>query len=98
MSMTEDFTAFFNTSDFAETSTFAAAPGTLIYDENGAVAEEFGVEVSGPAALCPVAQWPTLTEGDTIAIAFTTGSRIFQVRAVLPINDGALKLLRLVRI
>jgi hypothetical protein len=98
MSMTEDFTVFFNVADFAETATANAVSGTLIYDENGSVVEEFGVDVSGPAAVCPTTQWPAIAEGDTIDILFASGTRSFKVRVVSPIDDGALKLLQLVRL
>lgn len=98
MSMTEDFAAFFNIADFAESAAVGAVAGTLIYDENGSVLEEFGVEISGPAAVCAATQWPTLAEGDTMTIAFAAGARSFKVRAVSPMDDGAIKLIRLVRL
>lgn len=97
MSMTENLAVFFSAAEFAETATVGAVSGTLIYDENGEL-EDFGVIVSGPVAVCPATQWPLLADGDTLSIAFAAGARSYQVRAVSLVDDGALKLLRLVRL
>ena len=94
MAFSEDLGAFFSDSEFAVQATLTpGGPGLVIYDENGAVAESYNVQGSGPVALCPASQWPTLAIGDTLAI----GAASYLVRAALRIEDGALVLLTLAR-
>lgn len=101
MAMTEDLSPFFNTSEFGETATLTqgavSTAGTVIYDENGAVLESYGVEAGSPAVLCSVAQWPAVAPGDGLVIAFAGGAASYLVRSAVKLDDGALQLLALAR-
>lgn len=94
MAFAEDLSAFFDATGFAVEATLTpGGPGLVIYDENGAILEEYGVQHSGPAALCPASQWPNAASGNTLAIGATT----YLVRSAPRIDDGALMLLTLAR-
>lgn len=95
--MTEDLSIFFNPEEFATAATHGATPATVLYDENGSILEQLGVQSSSPAALCPTTQWPTLAEGDALSIDLPAGATAFVVRSVQPLDDGALKLITLAR-
>lgn len=102
--MTEDLRVFFNNSEFAvdATPTVAGgailAKGTVIYDENGVVVDPMGVQSSSPTALYPLNQWPDLAEGDAISIELPGGAQSFEIRVALPLDDGQIVELTLVRI
>jgi hypothetical protein len=95
----EDFQVFFNTADFAVSATYTPAGGSpsdaasVIFDANGQVLEEFGVQTLAPSAVLPASQWPTIAEGDTLNI----GATAHRIRGVIPLDDGALKSLTLAR-
>jgi hypothetical protein len=99
MAMTEDFTVFFNTAEFAVDVVHTPAGGSAapaapaIFDANGAVVESMGVATSGPAVVVPVGTWPAIAEGDALAI----GAATYVVRSVLAVDDGALAVLALAR-
>lgn len=103
MAMTEDFTLFFDTAEFADAAVHTPAaggtgtPGTLIFDENGLVLEEYDVQTVGPTATCARSQWPSVREGDTVTVSFDGGAISYRLRAVTPLGDGKLLLLQLVR-
>ena len=105
MAMVEDFSAFFNTNEFADdamlTPMEGGAPvvGAVIYDENGSTLGQFGVDSAGPTALYPAEQWPAAKTGDIVEILFgRVGWRRFRVRTAEKQNDGAIGLLTLVRV
>lgn len=94
MAFTEDLSPFFDAAGFAtEAILTPGGAGLVIYDENGAILDDYGVQHSGPAALCPASQWPNVAIGDTLTIGATT----FLVRSTPRIEDGALRLLTLTR-
>lgn len=95
MPMNEDLSAFFNDAEFATEATLTpGGPGLVIFDENGEVLEEYGIQHAGPAALCPAAQWPLLAIGDMLTI----GLRSFRIRSAPAVADGALLVLTLARL
>lgn len=104
MAMVEDLSLFFDEDEFAvvavhtPTGGSAAPAASVIYDANGLILEQYGIESSSPAALCPAAQWPTLAEGDSLALTLSAGTESFKVRSVIKLDDGALSLLALVRL
>ena len=94
----EDLSVFFSTAEFAVAATLAGVgAGTVIFNANGLVLEELGVQTSGPTALCPASQWPTVAEAQALAIDLPAGSTNFVIRVVTPLDDGALVLLTLAR-
>jgi hypothetical protein len=103
MAMTEDLSLFFSEEDFAVSAVHTPAGGSpapaasVLYDANGAILEQYGVQSMQPAAVCPAAQWPTLAEGDALSITLPAGATAFRVRSVQVVDDGALKLLTLAR-
>ena len=101
MAMTEDLSVFFSADEFAETATLyhgaTATPGTVIFDENGAVLETYGVEAGSPAVLCSLAQWPGVVADDVVVVNFAAGAVSFLVRSAVKLDDGALQLLALAR-
>jgi hypothetical protein len=90
----EDLYAFFDTTEFADVASLAGAPGTVIYDENGLVLQEFGVQSSGPSAIFPAAQWPAASIDQTMILR----GRTFRVRSASKVDDGALCLVELAEI
>lgn len=101
MAFTEDLSLFFEPTEFADSATLTpaatgvAAPGNVLFDLNGLVADEFDVQSTGPTVVCPANQWPGLREGDHLAIAFAGGTLYYKLRVVTPLADGALVLLTL---
>lgn len=94
MAFAEDLSVFFDAAGFAVEATLTpGGPGLVIYDENGAILEEYGIQHSGPAALCPASQWPNVASGHTLTI----GAASYVVRSAPRIDDGALMLLTLAR-
>lgn len=99
MAMIEDFTLFFNLAEFAvdvvhtPDGGVAVAAAPAIFDANGAVLESMGIATQGPAVLAPATTWPTVADGDALAI----GAANYLVRSVLAVDDGALVVLALAR-
>lgn len=95
MPMTEDLSVFFSSDEFAVEATLTgdATPRNVIFDVNGSILEQLGVETQSPAAICPAAQWPSAAQGQTLTIAGTP----YKVRSVQLLDDGAVKLLTLAR-
>jgi len=102
MAMTEDFTLFFDTDEFAVSASLtpsaggAASPGAVLFDENGLIIPELDVQTTEPSAICPSSQWPSAAEGDALSIELDTGTRGYVLRSAFPLKDGRLLLLALV--
>ena len=103
MAFDEDLSAFFNPLEFGETALLTPAaggdgvPGNVIFDLDGLIVGEYEVQSDGPTALCPRSQWPTVREGDHLAIDFRAGRLFYRLRSVTPVKDGALVLLALAK-
>ncbi len=100
MAFAEDFSVFFSIDEFADAATWTAsggepAEGAVIFDRNGLVLEEFGVDTASPAAVCPATQWPAAASGDALTIHLAGGDVHAVLRAVTPLRDGAIVLLTL---
>ncbi len=99
MAMVEDLSVFFGTAEFAVDATLQynaggdPLAGTVIFDVNGGIVEEF-VETQSPAAVCAAEQWPDAVDGDVLTI----GATAYRLRDVRLLNDGAIKLLVLARV
>lgn len=92
--MTEDLSVFFNGDDFAvEATASPGGVGSVIFDENGVILQQMGIETSGPSLICPASQWPSLTNTGTVTIGLVT----YKVRSSIALDDGAIKLLALAR-
>lgn len=109
MPMQEDLSTFFNQAEFAYVAAYTPAvgglaqAGTVIYDENGTILGDFGVATVSPACIFPTEQWPDADENDTVEIIFPKTvlspprSRLYKLRSVQPLDDGAITLATLVR-
>lgn len=105
MAFVEDMTPFFNVNEFATAAQFTPAAGgvaqagVVIYDENGVVLDDFGVETVGPSVQIPASQWPNCDEADLLQINFPAplGARTYRIRAKTLLGDGKIALLSLVR-
>lgn len=95
MAMIEDFSVFFDDDEFAVQATLTPTGGAgfVIFDENGTILDAYGIQHSGPAAICPTNQWPAVAIGNTLTI----GAVAYTVRSALRIDDGGLTLLTLAR-
>lgn len=103
MAFTEDLSLFFAPAEFGDTALLtpngggAGTAGTVLFDVDGLVLDQYDVQSQGPTALAPATQWPGVREGDHLAVQHATGSKYFRVRAVTPLSDGAICLLALAR-
>jgi hypothetical protein len=101
MAFTEDLAPFFDVDEFAvPASVFAVggASGRLIFDANGLVLPEMGVQSTSPSAIGPAADWAGVTDGQLLEIQHASGTVGYLVRgAPQLLDDGALVLLTLAR-
>lgn len=104
MSFKEDFSAFFNTAEFADPAALTPAAGGLsiagvvIYDDNGTLLEDYNVVTVGPSVIFPAEQWPDADEADLLEIIFPdVGSRSYRLRSKRLLDDGKIALAELVR-
>jgi len=99
MAMTEDFSVFFNTAEFAVSVVHtpsggsAAAAASAIFDANGTLLAEMGIATQGPTLVAPASTWPTLAPGASMTISAVN----YKVRSVVPLDDGALVMVELAR-
>ncbi len=92
---TESISDFFDPNEFADTATLTpGGAGYAMYDANGTVLQDFGVQTIGPTLLFAAAQWPAAAIGNTVSVR----GRSFRLRSVTPLEDGAIVLAELAEI
>lgn len=98
---TEDLTPFFDVAGgFAVSALRTPAGGgveaqaqAVIFNVNGLNLPELDVVTEEPSCIVPASTWPTLAEGDGLAINAVS----FRVRQAFPVADGAIALAVLAR-
>jgi hypothetical protein len=100
MAFAEDLSVFLDDDDFAvHASVFAVDgdSGNLIFDANGLVLADMGVQTSSPSAVGAAADWAHTSEGQVLEIEHASGTVGYLVRGVTPLDDGAFVLITLAR-
>lgn len=101
----EDLSVFFDAeTGFAVSAVLtplggAALPAAdVLFDVNGGLAAQLGVEVQAPVLLVPTTTWPNVDEEDGVIIAgAVVGSGAYKVRNAYTPEDGAITLCVLAR-
>ena len=98
MAFAEDLSVFLDDDDFAVRASVAAGDsGNVIFDANGLVLAEMGVQTSSPSAVGAAADWAHTSEGQILEIEHASGTVGYLVRGVTPLDDGAFVLITLAR-
>lgn len=96
MAFAEDLSVFLNEDEFAVSAEVVlGSAGSVIFDTQGSILESFGVQTTGPAALCRTDELTDAVEGAQLDIAHASGTVRYLVRSATPLDDGAFTLLAL---